>query len=531
MSNKKVIFAKVFLFVLTCIFTGNNAYSSNDSLSSTPLKVVEVEAFHSVSNSICNSHSYETEIGSSDIKVTQQSSLLPVLSEYVPSFFSTARSTMGYGVSSGAAGNMTIRGLSSSSAQLSVSIDGIPQFMGIMGHPIADVSQSYFADHIYVTPQGISIQTPTFYSDTVRTIVNIGYGLYNTLQSDVVNMIRKKKFFSTLGISYNRSDGHRENMDFHQLDGFAKLGAYINSHWCLFGEMNIAHINSSQSGSIATPLVDADQEVTRGTTSLNISNSYGRTTGNIFAFYTWGKHWLNDGYTLDTTDSNNKKMYRFDSNDHVFGAGFRQYVFLVDKGRTSTRLDLHAWWMQMGGLAQNKFVEGPNKGNTKPLVDKVEDEVTSGLTLIQTFRLVNFRLGTNVSHHVELGTAWLPYANLDFYHYSSKSRLNWEVTVRKSNRFPTLKDRYFGTAANEELEAENFWTYDLGMNQKFEKLAYKINLFHVSGNNIILTVPVEGTSTSQNRNSGEIRNSGVESQISYTGIDAWEFHANYSYLI
>lgn len=64
-------------------------------------------------------------------------SLLPVLTEQVPGFFSTSRGIMGYGVSGGAAGNISVRGLSGGSGQVMVLIDGHPQYMGMFGHPIS----------------------------------------------------------------------------------------------------------------------------------------------------------------------------------------------------------------------------------------------------------------------------------------------------------------------------------------------------------------------------------------------------------
>ena len=84
------------------------------------------------------------------IKNSMQPSLLPVLSEQVPGLFVTERGVMGYGVSDGAAGGISLRGLSGGSARLMVLIDGHPQYAGIFGHPIADAYQSLLADKVAV---------------------------------------------------------------------------------------------------------------------------------------------------------------------------------------------------------------------------------------------------------------------------------------------------------------------------------------------------------------------------------------------
>ena len=60
------------------------------------------------------------------IEQSQQSSLLPVLTEQIPGLFTTSRGVMGYGVSNGAAGGISMRGLSGGNARLMVLIDGHP---------------------------------------------------------------------------------------------------------------------------------------------------------------------------------------------------------------------------------------------------------------------------------------------------------------------------------------------------------------------------------------------------------------------
>ena len=85
-------------------------------------------------------------VGRTKIENALQASLLPVLSEQIPGLFVTSRGVMGYGVSGGAAGNLSLRGLSGGSGRLMVLIDGHPQYAGIFGHPISDAYQSFLAD-------------------------------------------------------------------------------------------------------------------------------------------------------------------------------------------------------------------------------------------------------------------------------------------------------------------------------------------------------------------------------------------------
>ena len=73
-----------------------------------------------------------TVVGRPSIESSYSPSLLPVLTEQVPGFFSTSRGIMGYGVSDGAAGNISVRGLSGGSGQVMVLIDGHPQACSVI---------------------------------------------------------------------------------------------------------------------------------------------------------------------------------------------------------------------------------------------------------------------------------------------------------------------------------------------------------------------------------------------------------------
>ena len=57
-----------------------------------------------------------------------QMSVLPTVMREVPGLFVTSRSMMGYGVSTGAAGGINLRGITGGAGQLMVLIDGHPQY-------------------------------------------------------------------------------------------------------------------------------------------------------------------------------------------------------------------------------------------------------------------------------------------------------------------------------------------------------------------------------------------------------------------
>ena len=86
-----------------------------------------------------------TVVGNERLNEQFRGSVLPTVMEQTPGLFTTSRGVMGYGVSTGAAGSMKIRGIGSG-AELLVLIDGQPQYAGLMGHPIPDAYQTMMAE-------------------------------------------------------------------------------------------------------------------------------------------------------------------------------------------------------------------------------------------------------------------------------------------------------------------------------------------------------------------------------------------------
>ena len=206
------------------------------------------------------------------IEQSMQPSLLPVLTEQVPGLFTTSRGVMGYGVSNGAAGGISLRGLSGGNARLMVLIDGHPQYAGIFGHPIADAYQTLLADRVEVLrgPASVlygsnamggvvNIVTRKMHEDGIRTHLHTGYGSYNTLETELTNRIRKGRFSSVISGSYNRTDGHRADMGFEQYGGYGRIGYEVTDHWNLRADVNVTHFNASYPGPVSAPLLDGDQ--------------------------------------------------------------------------------------------------------------------------------------------------------------------------------------------------------------------------------------------------------------------------------
>ena len=471
------------------------------------------------------------------IENSMQPSLLPVLSEQVPGLFVTERGIMGYGVSGGAAGGISLRGLSGGNARLMVLIDGHPQYAGIFGHPISDAYQSFLADKVEVlrgpasvlygsNAMGgvINIVTRKMHEDGVSTHLHAGYGSYNTLETELTNRVRKGRFSSVISGSYNRTDGHRDPMNFEQYGGYAKVGYDITDNWNAFADVNVTHFNASYPGPVSAPLVDGDQRITRGATSVALNNDYGKTSGTLSFFYNWGDHWINDGYTPSAGETSQDG--RFNSNDNMMGISLYQSTQFFAGNRITFGFD----WFRYGGKAWTDYVAGENAGTRSDLVDQQEDEFAGYVDFRQDiWKWLTFNAGLRVDHHSRVGTEWVPQAGLAFH---LPNAIELKASATKGFRYPILREMYMFPPQNPDLKPESMWNYELAFSQNLleGRLKYGINLFYIDGKNLIVTQPNPNGTGMLNQNSGKIDNTGVELQAAYRINQAWSVDGNYSFL-
>ena len=471
------------------------------------------------------------------LEQAMQPSLLPVLTEQVPGLFTTSRGVMGYGVSNGAAGGISLRGLSGGNARLMVLIDGHPQYAGIFGHPISDAYQTLLADRVEVLrgPASVlygsnamggvvNIVTRRMHEDGVRTDLHTGYGSYNTLETELTNRIRKGRFSGVVSGSYNRTDGHRADMNFEQYGGYAALGYELADTWRVRADVNATHFNASYPGPVSIPLLDGDQRITRGMASFAVENEYEKTSGGLSFFYNWGDHWINDGYTPSAGEE--PQDDRFNSFDDMMGISLYQSARFFKGNRITAGFD----WFRYGGEAWSEYVSGEQAGTRRDLVDKHENEVAGYVDIRQDVgSWLTFNAGLRVDHHSRVGTEWVPQAGLAFH---LPHAIELKASASKGFRYPILREMYMFPPQNPDLQPESMWNYEIAFSQRLldGRLSYGVNIFYIDGKNLIQTLPNPSGSGMLNQNSGKIDNTGVEAQVAYRFNRTWAVDANYSYL-
>lgn len=459
------------------------------------------------------------------IEQDNRPSLLPTLVEQVPGLFITSRGVMGYGVASGAAGGISVRGVGGSpTTGVMVLIDGHPQYMGLMGHPIADAYQSMIADRVEVVrgPASvlygsnamggvINIITRKSKEPGSHTDIRLGYGSYNTLDAEAANRTHAGRFSSTVTASYSRSDGHRANMDYEQAGGYARLAYDLGREWEITGEVNLTHFNASNPGSISSPIIDNDSRITRGTSSIALRNSRGA----VSAFYNWGVHRINDGYSAGDSPLD----YRFRSQDAIAGAMLYQSFTLLKGNRTMVGAD----YRHFGGKALNRYLDG---SADKIIADKEMDNVAAYIDLQQQLTpWLTLDAGVRMDYNSHIGTEWVPQGGLAV---QLPRNMQLKAMVSKGFRFPTIREMYMFPPQNPDLKAERMWNYEISLRQQVGRMAYGVSLFYIDGENMIRTLPVDGRM--MNVNTGRIENFGTEIEVTWSVSSHLSLSANYSYL-
>ena len=446
-------------------------------------------------------------IGRQQLTEQHQTSVLPTVMQQVPGFFVTSRSMMGYGVSTGAAGGINLRGISGGAGQLLVLIDGHPQYQGIYGHPISDSYQALMAERIEVLrgPASVlygsnamggvmNIVTRQSRVDGVRTDINLGAGSYGTIQAEASNQVRSGKFSSTVSAQYGRTDNHRPRMGFEQYGGYLKLGYDFNDHWNAYVDANITHFNASHPGTESSPLYDANQWITRGVVSAALENHYGNTSGAISVYSNFGRHKIDDG----TADASKSTQRYFRSKDALTGVSWYQSVQLFEGNRLTAGMD----YMHIYGYAY--------------YTSKFRQDLLQWLTI---------DAGIRMDHHSITGTEWIPQAGIVV-----RPMETGEIKAMASKGFrnPTMREMYLYPPSNTDLKPERLWNYELSWRHRFEAFNYGLNLYYIKGDNMIQTVPVDGKP--RNVNTGEIENYGAELEAQYRINSHWTLSTNHSLL-
>ena len=456
-------------------------------------------------------------VTSAQINENSESALLPILSGRVPGLFVTERGVTGFGVSAGSAGQITIRGIGGSpTTGVLMLIDGHPQFMGIMGHPLPD---SYVASDVERVEVIRGSGSVLYGSNAMGGVINLitkkqtieGFhgnarmmlGSYKTLKYMASGGYKKDKLSFFVSGNHDKTDGHRENSAFDITNGYAKIGYELNQHLKMIGDFSLAKFKASDPGPDTLSAKKGETiDITRGYWAYSIDNEYDKVSGSAKLFYNFGEHNITDG---------------FHSIDHNYGFNLFESLELF-KGNTIT---LGIDYMNFGGLAENlKAMAG--KGIV--FADTSVYELGYYGFVQQTIaKKLTINAGLRLQNNSAYGNIWIPSAG---FAWNSGENTTLKASFSKGFRSPTIRELFLW-GPNPKLQPETVYNYEAGILKSLldRKLNLELTGFLVEGTNLIITVPNKGL-----LNAGEVSNRGIEFSAVANPTTKINFHVAYSYI-
>lgn len=461
----------------------------------------------------------------------QQPNILPTLTEQVPGLFVTQRGVLGYGVSTGGSGGIKMRGIGGQpNTDVLVLIDGLPQYAGLYGHPIADNYQTSMAERVEVirgpaslyygsNAMGgvINIVTHQPQTDTILTRLHAQGGSYASVDAGITNQLRRGSWTEAVGFNYVRTSGHWDNMGFEQYSGFARVGYDFDSHWSLNASGNIAYFNTANPGTVTDPILDSHQHILRGMATLSAENHYDRTEGAVRAYYSGGRHRINDGHKA----SEPLPTSEYNHTDLMLGVSAYQTVRLFRGNHTTFGFD----YQHFGGHVWNRLL---SDNSNKDIVRKTQYELAGYIDFRQqVLPWFSLDAGVRLGNHSAAGFYYAPQAGLSFL-LPHDAQL--KAIVSRGFRNPTIRELYMYAPANDSLQAVSLWNYEIAYRQYLldGRIRLGANIFYLHAKNMIETRPVDGRP--RNMNTGELKNAGAEVEFSARVWQGLILGANYSYL-
>jgi iron complex outermembrane receptor protein len=130
--------------------------------------------------------------------------------------------------------------------------------------------------------------------------------------------------------------------------------------------------------------------------------------------------------------------------------------------------------------------------------------------------------GVRYDYHSIAGGEWIPQTGVVVRPIATGEV---KAMVSKGFRRANPKEMFLYKSANENLDPERLWNYELSWRHRLNGgFTYGANLFYIKADNLIQTIKM------QNVNTGEVENWGVELEAKYPVNPYFNINANASYL-
>jgi len=431
-----------------------------------------------------------------DIRDNKDFPVLDLLDRKIPGLSVTRKGVAGYGVASGSAGAISMRGIGGKpNTGVLVLIDGRPEFMGMMGHPLPDVYLSSQIEKIEVikgpastlfgsNAMGgvINIITKKRFEEGMSTSFESRYGSYNTMQNVLINEGRKDNFFYTVNFSNIKTDGERTYSEYKNSSLSLKLGYELNKNYEIILSGNHTEFKIYDPGLETNPVIDHWYNIERNWFNLSFNNQNNRLNGEIRVHGNTGYHKIYDGWR---------------SNDGTYGLIMYQHLRL-NNATVTFGFD----YKRYGGTGKN-----------------ITADKNYGTHYIYEYApYLNFQYFTgdwilNTGYRVEKNKVYGNENAPKFGIVRKINKGNITLNVCKGYRSPTIRELYLFPAPNPELKPENAWNKEIAFNYQYSNFGKIImSIFELKGTNFIQTFG--SYPNLRLENSGSFTHRGVEFALS-----------------
>lgn len=517
--NKKILLA----IAITSVSHSVSGSNYNDTISIKEVTITATKSGIELSKLPITSNTIDREA----IESSQQVNVIPILAKQIPGLFTTAKGIMGFGISTNSTGMINIRGVGQGNKVLTL-IDGQPQWAGIFGHSIADNWVANNVESIEVISGPASL---LYGSNAMGGAINIitrqpkengfdgsaklSLGSYMTQEYGVTIGYKKDNLKMFVSGNYDRTNGDRNNSQFHLWNGFASA-QYALQNWTLGATVDITNFSGHNPGEDTKPIFDNWMDATRGNIAFSLKNRYDKFAGNIQGYYSFGHHKINDGYFAEETP----RDYLFKSNDYVAGLSINESFYLWRDNFFTVGYDLQNW----GGNAWNDNFDAPKT----EIIDRCVTNMGAYIMMQQRFfNMLSINAGTRYEYSEQYGHKWIPQAGIIANLFMGNTV---KFSFSEGFRAPNIRELYMYKPANPNLEPEDMYNYEISIKQSFlkDKLNVGLTLFYIDGKEMIQTQIVDGKPI--NMNIGSFINKGIEAEVSYKVSKMWMLNANYCYL-
>jgi iron complex outermembrane receptor protein len=513
MNSVKKIFILVFI-PMTYLYSQNNGLQ--DSTRTYNLDPITITATKTEIPRSLVSPSM-TVISSEVLERNPQKSVFSIISQQVPSVFVQERGILGFGVTTSNAGQISIRGIGGSpNTQVLMMIDGRPQFMGMMGHPLADSYLSANAERIEVIrgPASVlygsnamggvvNIITHSTQKPGVSGGVSLSYGSYNSQHIGGKVGYQVDEWNILGSFTHEHTDGHRPQSDFNANSGYIKAATKVNKQFSVIIDGSLTGFTTYDPGTIAAPKTkDNYVDIQRGYVGVSVDNDLGVSKGAARIIYNFGYHEVFDGSNWVSDDYN-----------AIFSV--YQTLNLIPDNAITVGVDLN----KFGGKGKNKTKDyGAPSVYEYALYANVQHTLLGQLVL---------NGGLRYNRNELFGVEVVP-------QFGASYRVSDVTTLRasasKGYRSPTIRELYLFPAPTPTLEPERLWNYEIGATQTIgNRFFSELTIFQSEGQNMIITF---GRYPNMKlSNSGAFLHRGVEITGTYLPpVENLQLQGNYSFI-